>query len=228
LGFKEFQLDALCKLPQNKMTSLSAKELLSRTELVLVRPDVTRKEIQSLSSYAKQNKLRAVCVNSSRVAEAFAFLEDTEVRVISTIGFGSGAADSDVKRYEAEVAIDNGAQEFELVLNLGQIKDREEATLLRELRDIISVAEERPVSILLGTKLLSHDEQIFVCNLAVEAGAKFVNAGSAEIETIKFLREMLSSKFGIKAAGEITEMRRANELWEAGATHFATTIAPKF
>jgi deoxyribose-phosphate aldolase len=135
------------------MSTLSAKELICRTELVLVRPDVTRKEIESVCSHAKQNGFRGVCVNSSRVAEAFALLEDTDVKVISTIGFGSGAADSDVKRYEAEVAIDHGAQEFELILNLGQIKDREEEILLRELRDIVSTAEERPVSVLLGAKL---------------------------------------------------------------------------
>ena len=210
------------------MNSLTPKELVALTELVLVHPGVTRKEVESVCSHARQNNFRGICVNSSRVAEAFALLEDTDVRVISTIGFGSGAADSDVKRYEAEVAIDNGAQEFELVLNLGQIKDREDAALLREMRDIISVAEERPVSILLGTKVLSRDEQILVCNLAVEAGARFVNAGNAEIETIQFLREMLSAKFGIKAAGEISEAKRAAELLQAGATHFATTIIPHF
>jgi deoxyribose-phosphate aldolase len=210
------------------MPNLSAKELTSRTELVLVRPDVTRKEIESACSHAKQNGFRGVCVNSSRVAEAFAVLEDTDLKVISTIGFPFGATDSDVKRYETEVAIDNGAQEFELVLNLGQIKDREEANLLRELRDIVSTAEERPVSVLLGIKLLSRDEQIFICNLAVEAGAKFVNAGSAEMETIKFLREMLSSKFGIKASGELLDANRASELIQAGATHFATSIVPQF
>lgn len=209
------------------MPSLSTKDLISRTELVLVRPDVTRKEIEFICAHAKQNNFRGVCVNSSRVMQAFALLEDTDVKVISTIGFGSGAADSDVKRYEAEVAIDNGAQEFELVLNLGQIKDREDAAILRELRDIISVAEERPVSILMGAKLLSKDEQMLVCNLAVESGAKFVNAGTAEVETIKFLREMLSAKFGIKASGEITEPRRANELLKAGATHFAATVVPR-
>lgn len=209
------------------MPSLSTKDLISRTELVLVRPDVTRKEIESICAHAKQNNFRGVCVNSSRVMQAFALLEDTDVKVISTIGFGSGAADSDVKRYETEVAIDNGAQEFEIVLNLGQIKDREETAILRELRDIISVAEERPVSILMGAKLLSKDEQMLVCNLAVESGAKFVNAGTAEVETIKFLREMLSAKFGIKASGEITEPRRANELLEAGATHFAATVVPQ-
>jgi deoxyribose-phosphate aldolase len=210
------------------MPNLSAKELTSRTELVLVRPDVTRKEIESACSHAKQNGFRGVCVNSSRLVEAFAVLEDTNLKVISTIGFPFGATDSDVKRYETEVAIDNGAQEFEVALNLGQIKEREEKNLLRELQDIISTAEERPVSVLFGTKLLSRDEQILVCNLAVEAGAKFVNAGNAEIETVKFLREMLSSKFGIKASGELLDANRASELIQAGATHFATNIAPQF
>ena len=170
------------------MTSLSQKGLSSRTELVLVRPGVTRKEIESLCWHARENYFRAICVNSSRVAAAFVLLEETDVKVISTIGFPMGAADSDVKRYETEVAIDHGAQEFELVLNLGLIKDGDEINLLRELRDIVDAAEERPVSLLLGAKLLSRDEQRLVCNLAVEAGAKFVNAGHAEIETIQFLR----------------------------------------
>jgi deoxyribose-phosphate aldolase len=210
------------------MSILSAKELIRRTELVLVRPDVTRKEIEAVCAHAKENNFRGICVNGSRVAEAFALLEDTDVRIISTIGFPSGAVDSDVKRYEAEVAIDNGAQEFEVVLNLGQIKDREEANLLRELRDIISTAEERPVSVLLGTKLLTKDEQILLCSLAVEAGARFVNAGNVDIETIKFLREMLSAKFGIKVGGEIADARSASELLKVGATHFATTIIPEF
>lgn len=210
------------------MSALSAKELVQRIELVLVRPDATRKEIQALCSYAKQNNFRGVCVNSSRVTEALVYLEDTDVRIISTIGFPSGVADADVKRYETEVAIDNGAQEFEYVPNLGQIKDGNETKLLRELRDIVDVSEERPVSVLLGTKLLSRDEQIFLCNLALEAGAKFVNPGNAEIQTIKSLREMLSAKFKIKATGEIRDVTHAQELIEAGATHFATLAIPQF
>ena len=172
-------------------------------------------------------KFRGVCVNGSRLMEAFALLEDSDVRLISTIGFPSGVTDSDVKRYEVEVAIDNGAQEFEFVPNLGDIKDRNEKKLLRELRNIIDAAEERPVSVLLGTKLLSRDEQILLCNLAVEVGAKFVNAGNSEIETIRFLREMLSSKFGIKATGERPDLNRSQELITAGATHFAAQIIPQ-
>lgn len=209
------------------MNSLSAKELLSRTELVLVRPDVTRREIESLCLHAKENNFRGICINSSRVAEAFALLEDTDVKVISTIGFPSGAVDSDVKRYEAEVAIDHGAQEFELVLNLGQIKDHDEASLLHELRDIVSAAEDRPVSVLLGMKLLSRDGQVLVCDLALEAGAKFVNAGNADIETIKFLRETLGKKFGIKVSGEIADAQTGGALIEAGVTNFATPFIPQ-
>ncbi len=210
------------------MNALLPKEIVARTELVLVRPDASRKEIQSLCSYAKQNNFRGVCINSSRVTEAFVFLEDTDLKIISTIGFPSGVAESDVKRYETEVAIDNGAQEFEFVPNLGQIKDRDEAKLLRELRDIVEAAEERPVSVLLGIKLLSHDEQILVCNLAIEAGAKFVNAGNVDIETIKFLRETLGKKFGIKLGGEIADAQTATELINAGVTNFASTVLPQF
>ncbi len=207
---------------------MTSQEIFSLTELVLVRPDATRKELQSLCSYAKHNHFRGVCINSSRVTEAFVFLEETDLKIISTIGFPSGVADSDVKRYETEVAIDNGAQEFEFVPNLGQIKDGDEPKLLRELRDIVDAAEERPVSVLLGMKLLSRNEQILICNLALEAGAKFVNAGNVDIETIKFLRETLGKKFGIKLGGEIADAQTAGELVNAGATNFASVILPKF
>lgn len=202
------------------MSAPDTKEFLARTELVLVRPDATRKEIELLCRHARENNFRAICVNSSRVAQAFGLLEDSDVKVISTVGFPIGAADSDVKRYETEVAIDHGAQEFELVLNLGHLKDREEANMLRELRDIVDAAEERPVSILLGTKLLAEDEQVFICNLALEVGVKLLNVGNADIETIKFLRETLGKKCGIKVTGEIADAQTALELIEIGATHF--------
>jgi deoxyribose-phosphate aldolase len=197
------------------------QEFCNRTELVLVKPDATRAEIQALCRHAIAEKFRAVCVNSSRVAEAFSILEDTEIKVISTISFPIGAADSDVKRYETEVAVDLGAQEFELVLNQGKIKDRDSAGLLREIRDVVDVAEERPVSILLPTKLLSRDEQVFVCELAAEGGAKFINSGTAEIETIQLLRETLGEKFSIKVGLSISDIERADELTKAGVTHFA-------
>lgn len=204
------------------MTSISPEELASRTELVLVKPDATRKEVEALCHHAKINKFRAVCVNSSRVAEAFAVLEETDVKVISTIAFPLGAADSDVKRYEAEVGVDSGAQEFEVVLNLGKIKDGDEAAILRELRDIVDAVEERPVSILLGSKLLTRDEHILICNLAVEAGAKFVNTGNADLETIQLVSETVGKKLALKVSGEVTDAEAADALIKIGATHFVS------
>ncbi|MEP6663262.1 MAG: deoxyribose-phosphate aldolase [Verrucomicrobiota bacterium] len=203
------------------MNLQNPQEFFSRTELVLVRPDVTRQEVETACAFAREKNLRAICVNSSRVAMAFAQLEESEVKVISTLGFPFGVSDSDVKRYEAEVAIDNGAQEFELVLNLGEIKDREQDFLLREVRDIVHVAEERPVSLLFGTKLLSRDEQTLLCDLAMEAGAKFVNVGNADFATIKFLRQALGEKFLIKTSADIADETSAREWLAAGATHFA-------
>ena len=202
------------------MNALFPNEIAARTELVLVRPDATRAEIEALCLHALENSFRAICVNSARVAQAFILLEDTDVKIISTIGFPIGAADSDVKRYETEVAIDFGAQEFEVVLNLGHLKDREEVNLLRELRDIVDAAEERPVSILLGTKLLAEEELVFICNLALETGVKLLNAGNADLDTIKLLRETLGKKCGIKVTGEIADAQTARELIEIGATHF--------
>ena len=201
--------------------TFSAEDLAERTELVFVKPDATRQDIQLLCRHAIENNFRAVCVNSSRVAEAFSQLEESVVKTISTIGFPLGAADSDVKRYETEVALDFGAQEFELVLNAGKIKERDEAALLREIRDVVEAAEERPVSILLAAKFLTRDEQTLVCNLAVEGGAKFLNTGNADAEAIEFLRRALGEKFAIKVGLSLSDVEQVSRVVKAGATHFA-------
>jgi len=206
----------------------SSKELAARTELVLVRPDAVRMEIDTLCRHARENGFRGVCVNSSRVAEAFAVLEDSDVKVISTIGFPDGTADSDVKRYETEVAIDHGAQEFEVALNVGRLKDAEDGTLLRELYDILEAAEERPVSLIFQPNHLNRDQQILVCRLAVESGIKVVSVACGDLETIKFVRETVGPKLGIKACDEIYGSQQATEWLEAGATLLATTILPEF
>ena len=210
------------------MITPSHNELAARTELVLVKPHATRKEIETLCLYARENGFRGVCVNSSRVAEAFAVLEDSDVKVISTIGFPDGATDSDVKRYETEVAVDHGAREFEVALNLGWLKDAEDGTLLRELYDILEAAEERPVSLIFESNQLNRDQQILVCRLAVESGVKFVSVACGDLETIKFVRETVGPKFGIKACDEISGSQQAIEWLEAGATLLATTVLPEF
>src|ERR1035437_966312 len=141
------------------MKTLSPAELAGRIERTLVRPDATRRDIEQLCAEARAQCSHCVCVNGSHVALAYALLEDTEVKVTGLVAFPLGAADTDAKRYETEVAIDHGAQEIELVLNIGRLKDGDHRYVVRELRDVAEAADERPVKGLLETGLVEPREE---------------------------------------------------------------------
>src|SRR5258708_30777830 len=98
-------------------------ELAQRTELSLFRADATAKDVEKLCATAHNQKVYGVCVGGSRVELAASLLEDSELKVTALVGFPLGSADSDVKRYETEVAVDIGAQEIEMVINAGRLKD---------------------------------------------------------------------------------------------------------
>src|SRR5664279_2224574 len=140
------------------MTTLSPAELARRFERTLVRPDATRRDVEQLCAEARAQGAHCVCVNGSHVELACALLEESEVKVTGLIAFPLGAADTDAKRYETEVAIDHGAQEIEMVLNIGRLKDGDHRYVLRELRDLAEAADQRPVKVILETALLTPDE----------------------------------------------------------------------
>jgi deoxyribose-phosphate aldolase len=196
------------------MSVLTPPDVWGATELTLVRPDVTRAEIERLCAAAIERKCHGVCVNSSRVLDAYHFGADGGLKIVSTIGFPFGAADTDSKRYEVEAAVDAGAHELDAVMNIGFLKDNATARLLRELRDIVEAADERPVKILVDVSLLTAEESKTALQLVIDSGAQYVSV-SAEIERVKQLVEQLPKTFFLKAfAGKMAE---ANRLLEAGA-----------
>jgi deoxyribose-phosphate aldolase len=203
---------------------MNEKEPVSHIDLALFAPDATRPAIEKLCAEAQQQNYRAVCVNGSRVELAYAILEEANVQVVALVGFPLGANDADVKRYETEVAIDSGAQEVEFVINIGPLKDGEREFILREMRDIAEAADERPVTAVLETHLLTREEKILACQLAVDSGIQFVatttdyHSPGVTIEDIKLLRENLGEKIGIKVVGQIRDVQAAQALIEAGAT----------
>ncbi len=204
------------------MTTLSPAELARRFERSLVRPDATRRDIEQLCAEARAQRAHCVCVNGSHVELACALLEESEVKVTGLVAFPLGAADADTKRYETEVAIDHGAQEIELVLNIGRLKDGDHRYVLRELRDVAEAAEERPVKVILETTLLTPDEVRVACQLALDSGVHCVCTGTglrsaATAEEVRSLRAAVGEKFGVKAAGVIDE-QTAWALLEAGAS----------
>jgi deoxyribose-phosphate aldolase len=151
------------------------------------------------------------------------------VKVASVVGFPLGAVESDVKRFETEAAIDSGAHEIDIVLNIGRLRDGDDAFVLRELRDIVEAADERTVKVILETCLLTREQKIRACRLVVEAGAHFVktstgfSSGGATLDDVRLMRETVGPKFGVKASGGIRDTVTARAMIEAGATRLGTS-----
>jgi deoxyribose-phosphate aldolase len=207
-------------------------DVLERIEHALLRPDAVAVEIDRLCEEANRCGFFGVCVNGVWVARAAARLEETDRKVIATVGFPFGSCETDVKRFETEAAIDGGAHEIDMVLNIGKLKDAEHAFLLREIRDVVEAADERPVKVILETCLLTDPQKIVACELALEGGAKFVKtstgfgAAGATVEDVRLLRKTVGDKFGVKASGGIRDLAAAQRMVEAGADRIGSSSGP--
>ncbi len=195
----------------------------------LLKADATASDIRTLCDQARAHQFWSVCVHGSRVALAASLLEDTDVKVAAVVGFPSGATEGDVKRFEAESLIDLGAQELDVVLNIGRLKDGDDRAVLRELRDIVEAAEGVPIKVILETCLLTESEKHRACSLVVESGAQFVKtstgfgSGGATLDDIKLMRSLVGPKFGVKASGGIRDSLTALAMIEAGANRLGTS-----
>jgi len=204
-------------------------ELRRYIDHTLLRADATSADVERLCREAKEHGFYAVCVNGSWVELARHSLDGTEVKVASVAGFPLGAMETHAKRFETEAAIDAGAHEIDVVINIGRLKDGDNKYVLRELRDIVEAADERPVKVILETCLLTEEEKIRACKLVVESGAQFVKTstgfskGGATLEDVKLLRREVGSDFGVKASGGIRDAVTALAMIEAGATRLGTS-----
>src|SRR3954471_19124529 len=211
------------------MSELNPQALARAIDHTLLRADATSSDIEKLCSEARTHGFYAVCVNGCYIELAHHLLEESDIKVAATVGFPLGAASSDAKRYETEAAIDAGAHEIDVVLNIGWLKERQDGPLLRELRDIVEAADERPVKVIIETALLNQEQKIRACQLIVEAEAQFVKTstgfgpGGATIDDVKLLRQTVGPKFGVKASGGIRDTTTALAMIEAGATRIGTS-----
>jgi len=211
------------------MNNFSPAQLAALIDHTLLKADATAGDIEKLCAEAREHKFFCVCVNGSRVVAARHFLEGTEVKVAAAIGFPLGAMSMDTKRFEAEAAIDDGAQEIDVVLNVGKLKDGDEKFVLRELCDVVEAADERTVKVILETCLLTKEEKIRACKLAIESGAHFVktstgfSTGGATVADVKLMREIVGPKFGVKASGGIRDLKTALAMIQAGATRLGVS-----
>jgi deoxyribose-phosphate aldolase len=204
-------------------------ELAGYIDHTLLKADATAADIERLCAEALEHHFHSVCVNGSRVALAAARLEHSNVKVAAVVGFPLGATDGDAKRYETEVLVDLGAQEIDLVINVGRLKDGDDRAVLRELRDVVEAADGVPVKVILETCLLTEEEKRRACSLVVESGARFVktstgfSTGGATLDDVRSMREWVGPKLGVKASGGIRDTATALAMIEAGANRLGVS-----
>ena len=208
---------------------MSPRDLARHIDHTLLRADATAADIRQLCAEAREHHFWSVCVQPSRVVLAASLLEESDVKVAAVVGFPLGATDADTKRFETEGIVDLGAQEIDVVMNVGRLRDHDDRYVLRELRDVVEAASGVPVKVILETCLLTRDEKLRACSLAVESGARFVKTstgfgtGGATEDDVRLLREAVGPKFGVKASGGIRDYASALAMITAGANRLGTT-----
>ena len=204
-------------------------ELANYIDHTLLKPDATRVQIKQLCAEATEHQFASVCVNGSRVELAYSLLEECDVQVCTVVGFPLGAMDADAKRYETEAAVDAGAHEIDMVMNIGRFKDEEHDYIVREIRDVVEAADDRIVKVILETCMLTNDEIPQACKLVVQAQAHFVKTSTgfgsagATLEHVRLMRETVGQFSGVKAAGGVRNAEDARAMIQAGATRIGTS-----
>jgi len=196
-------------------------------------PQATPDDIRKLVEEAKTYNFYSVCVSPYYVPLAKQLLENTSIKVSATIGFPLGFTFREVKAFEAEIAGTEGADEVDMVINIGALKAGNQDVVREDIIAVVdsfkSVQPEGVIKVILETGLLSREEIIIGCRLAEEAGANFVKTCTgfgprgATIEDVRIMKEAVGERLGIKAAGGIRTYKQAIAMIEAGATRIGTS-----
>lgn len=196
----------------------------------ILKPEATEDAVLKIIEEAKKYNFFSVCINPYWVALAKEKLAGTTVAVCTVIGFPLGANTPEVKAYEANDAITNGANEVDMVINIGALKSKQYKTVLKDIQGVVAVAKGKAlVKVIIETALLTEDEKIKACELAKEAGADFVktstgfSTGGAKVEDIRLMRGTVGPEMGVKASGGIHNAEEATAMIEAGATRIGTS-----
>ncbi|SDZ05789.1 deoxyribose-phosphate aldolase [Proteiniborus ethanoligenes] len=204
--------------------------LASMIDHTILKPEITKEMVKKVCEEAREYKFASVCVNPYYVNFVKSQLEGSGVKVTSVIGFPLGSTNKEVKAFEAKNAIENGADELDMVINVGALKDKEYDIVREDIKAVVEAAKGRAlVKVIIETCLLTDEEKEIACKLAVEAGADYVktstgfNTGGATKEDIILMRESVGPQIGVKASGGIRDSEKAKEMIEAGATRIGAS-----
>lgn len=213
----------------------TAHDWASLIDHTLLKPEAAEADIRKLCEEAAQFGFASVCVNPGWVKKAAEFLKGTGVPVCTVIGFPLGATLPDVKAYEARRAIFNGAEEVDMVINIGALKSGDDCLVEDDIRAVVDAAHENHIlcKVIIETALLTDDEKVRACLAAKNAGADFVKTstgfakGGATADDISLMRRTVGSALGVKASGGVKGIEDARAMFEAGATRIGASVGVK-
>jgi len=201
----------------------------------LLKPEATRAQVEQLCDEAKQYGFASVCVNPAHVRLCAQRLKGSPVKVCAVVGFPLGATLPEVKAFETQQALEAGATEIDMVINIGALKDKDADLVARDMAAVVRTAHagNALVKVIIEATLLSDDEKTTACQLAQSAGADFVKTstgfgpGGATVEDVALMRRVVGPMMGIKAAGGIRTLADAQKMMAAGATRIGASASVK-
>ncbi|MBC8588510.1 deoxyribose-phosphate aldolase [Tissierellaceae bacterium BX21] len=202
----------------------------SMIDHTLLKADATKEMIEKLCREAMEYQFKAVCINPTYVEYCTHLLKDSDVKVATVIGFPLGASTKEAKAFETSDAINKGAEEIDMVINIGALKDRDYKKVKDEIEAVVDAAKSKAiVKVIIETCLLTEEEKIKACELSMEAGANFVktstgfSTGGATIEDVKLMKSVVGDSLEVKASGGIRDLQTAKNMIDAGATRLGTS-----
>ncbi len=196
----------------------------------LLKADTKKDQIEKICAEAKEYNFASVCVNPTWVKLSSELLKGTEVKVCTVIGFPLGASTPETKAFETKNAIENGATEVDMVINIGALKDGDNELVEKDIRAVADAAKGKALTkVIIETCLLTEEEKVRACELSVKAGADFVktstgfSTGGATVEDIALMRKTVGPEIGVKASGGVRSAEDAQKMIEAGATRIGAS-----
>ncbi len=208
---------------------IDLKHFCGLIDNTLLNPDTTKEELIDFLNKSRQFPFASVCVNSCNVELAYQHLKNTNIKVCSVIGFPLGAMIVEAKAFEAKKAIEHGAREIDMVLNIGRLKDNDTNYIIDEVNAVADVCKDIPLKVIIETCLLTKQEIISACSILMQSKAAFIKTSTgfsksgAQLEDVALIKSIVNGRLKIKASGGIRTIQQVKAFVDAGADRIGTS-----
>ena len=211
----------------------SKYDLAQYMDHTLLKAEATKQDLTKLCEEAKKYHTYSVCINPCNLTSASELLEGTDVKLCTVVGFPLGQMTSEAKAFETSEAVFHGADEIDMVINVGRAKDHDYDYVREDIQAVVNAAQGKLTKVILEICLLDEDEIVEVCKIAKAAGADFVktstgfSTGGATLEAVRLMRQTVGVDMGVKASGGIRTLAQAMAMIDAGATRLGVSASVK-